>query len=74
MKSVINYDNVLDTISTLLKEFNDSIGRQHCMFEMLVAKHRGVNSELYHIDISGKTDKIKYKGYRNRQTYCRHIL
>jgi 20S proteasome alpha/beta subunit len=72
------YDNVLDTMSTLLKEFNDSIGRQHSMFEMLVARHRGVNSELYHIDISGKTNKINYKaigiGKLIADTFCKKLF
>ena len=50
------HDNVVQTMSTLLKEFNESIGRQHSTFEMLVGKHTGYHSELHHIDIGGQSN------------------
>lgn len=33
------YASVVETMSNLIKEFNLSIGRQHSLFETLIAKH-----------------------------------
>jgi 20S proteasome alpha/beta subunit len=55
------YANVVRTMSTLIKEFNESIGRQHSVFEMLIGKHIGRYSELHYIDTAGKSTKLDYK-------------
>jgi 20S proteasome alpha/beta subunit len=55
------YGNVVKTMSTLIKEFNLSIGRQHSLFETLIAKHMREHSELYHIDVNGNAIKLDYK-------------
>jgi 20S proteasome alpha/beta subunit len=72
------YDNVVQTMSTLIKEFNDSIGRQHSVFEMLIAKHIGEHSQLHHIDIIGKDIKLDHKaigiGKDITDIFCKKII
>lgn len=72
------YDNVVQTMSVLLKEFNESIGRQHSTFEMLVGKHLGYDSELHYIDSGGNTNKVNYKaigiGKHIADIFCKKLI
>ena len=72
------YTNVVETMSNLIKEFNLSIGRQHSLFETLIAKHMREDSELYHVDVNGKATKLDYKaigiGKDIADVFCKKLI
>jgi 20S proteasome alpha/beta subunit len=55
------HDNVVQTMCTVIKEFNNSIGRQYSVFELLIAEHIGRQSQLHYIDTGGKSTRLDYK-------------
>lgn len=72
------YGNVVKTMSTLIKEFNLSIGRQHSLFETLIAKHMREHSEIYYIDVNGNATKLDYKaigiGHDIADVFCKKLI
>ena len=55
------YNNIISTSSELIRHFNNSIGKQNSVFELLVAKHMLDNSELFHIDVDANPHPLNYK-------------
>lgn len=72
------YDSVVKTMSTLVYEFNVSIGRQYSLFEILIAKHMRELSELHHVDVNGNSTKLEYKaigiGKDIADIFCKKII
>ena len=54
-------ENFITESAHSVKRFNELVYNPDFFFEVLVAKHQWKNSELYHIDFSGKHKEVKYK-------------
>ncbi len=54
-------ENFISESSQSVRRFNKLVCDQDSFFEVLVAKHQGKNSELYHIDFNGKPNLVNYK-------------
>lgn len=59
-KDPYTFDNFLSRCSTPINLLNGIASRPDYYIEILIAKHLCRDSELHHIDVNGKYNKVEY--------------